>query len=181
MSAPSPPRSHPTCWRTNSIRLETCKRCFTGKSTVVLLCVLHTHTLTHSHYNTGFYLQRKSFRIHWKKFKKPVFYTRMDITDIHARCNGWMLVWLCVCQCVHSHSLLIKLISDASWHVFEDADAAWYQLQLVILFLYDQLQTNTNARDRWARYKSGLHHLLKASAAGSPAFWACVLFLHPAA
>lgn len=47
--------------------------------------------------------------------------------------------WLLVC--VNSHSLLIKLVSDASWHVFKDSDTAWHQLQLVILFLYDQLHT----------------------------------------
>lgn len=45
------------------------------------------------------------------------------------------------CLCVYSHSLLIKLVSDASWHVFKDSDTAWHQLQLVILVLYDQLHT----------------------------------------
>lgn len=44
---------------------------------------------------------------------------------------------------MHSHSLLIELVSDPSGHVFEDSDAASHQLQLLVLLLHDQLQTQT--------------------------------------
>lgn len=50
---------------------------------------------------------------------------------------------------LHSHSLLVQLVPDASRHVFEDSDAARHQLQLLVLLLHDQLHTHTHRHWGW--------------------------------
>lgn len=61
-----------------------------------------------------------------------------------------------VCVCVHSHSLLVELIPDASRHVFEDSNAARHQLQLLILLLHDQLNTQTHTSSFITEVQYGL-------------------------